>query len=303
MLVTVAICTWNRQGILGQCLAGFEALRVPPGIDWELIVVDNASTDGTADLLSTFQTRLPLRREFEPAPGKSRAANRAVTAARGSLTLWTDDDVLVDPGWLEAYVGAAENAPDFAYFGGPVIPWFEVPPPAWVLRNIDALAEPYALANHGAADRPVIEEAIVGANMGFRTAVIRDFPFNEQIGPSGSAALRGEETELLGRLRAAGHRGYWVGGAVVRHHISAARLTYRYLAHWYSGLGAGLARREQAFDGPRILGYPRWATVPYLRAEAEVLVRSLRRDAGWVNAVRKAGLLRGYLVESKARRP
>jgi glycosyltransferase involved in cell wall biosynthesis len=301
MRISSIICTWNRASLLAETLSSFERLEIPADIEWELIVVDNNSTDQTASVLTTFEGRLPLRRAFELRAGKSRAANLAVGLATGELLLWTDDDVRVSPVWLRSYAEAARAHADASWFGGPVEAWFASEPPPWIARNVASLWEPYALMDHGPTDKPLNEEAVVGANLGLRAGVARAFPFNEQIGPTGNAALRGEETELLGRLRGAGHHGWWVSAARVRHYIGAERLTYRYIAHWYTGLGVGIARSAGTFDGARIHGYPRWALRQYAWLKARVAIGALRRDAAWVNNVRSAGILRGYLAEARAR--
>jgi len=299
MRVTAIICTWNRASLLRETLTCFERLDVPPALDWEVIVVDNNSTDDTSSVLDAFNGRLPLRKAFEGQPGKSRAANLAVRMATGDLLLWTDDDVRVSAGWLRAYADAAVAHPDASWLGGPVEPWFASEPPTWIARNIASLWEPYALVDHGANDGPLHQQAIVGANFGLRAAVAREFPFNERIGPTGHAALRGEETELLGRLRRAGLHGWWVGDARVKHYISAERLTYKYIAHWYTGLGVGIARSNGTFDGARLFGYPRWALRQYAWLQARVAAGSTRRDVAWVRNVRSAGILRGYLAEAR----
>ena len=97
-------------------------LTVPVGVKWELLVVNNRCTDDTDSVIARHQMRLPLRRLFEPEPGLSNARNCAVAAAQGDLMLWTDDDVLIDRDWLEAYVAAASKWPDAGYFGGRIEP-------------------------------------------------------------------------------------------------------------------------------------------------------------------------------------
>src|SRR4051812_25844630 len=101
---TVAICTWNRSALLAQALEQMTRLQVPAGVTWEVIVVNNNSSDVTDTVIASFEGRLPIRRVFEPAQGKSHALNRAVAESRGDYILWTDDDALVDEGWLAAYV-------------------------------------------------------------------------------------------------------------------------------------------------------------------------------------------------------
>jgi glycosyltransferase involved in cell wall biosynthesis len=117
VLVTVAICSWNRAALLRETLKQMTHLERNDSIDWELLVVDNNSTDQTPDVLAEFAGQLPLRLR-EPKPRKSNAANLVVKEARGEYILWTDDDVLVEPDWLRQYVTAFQRYPNAEVFGG-----------------------------------------------------------------------------------------------------------------------------------------------------------------------------------------
>src|SRR5262249_4803687 len=139
MDLTVAICTWNRAELLDRTLAQLRHLEVPPGVSWELLVVNNNCSDHTDEVLARHAPHLPLRRLFEAEQGLSASRNRAVAEAPGELILRTDDDVLADPRWLAEYVEAAKRFPEAGFFGGTIDPWFEVPPPAWVRDNLDIL--------------------------------------------------------------------------------------------------------------------------------------------------------------------
>src|SRR5512143_830758 len=104
--LTVAICTWNRSALLEQTLERMTRLVAPSGCTWELLVINNNSTDATESVIARFEARLPIRGVFETQPGLSNARNRAVREAGGEYVLFTDDDVLVDPDWLVAYNAA-----------------------------------------------------------------------------------------------------------------------------------------------------------------------------------------------------
>src|SRR5262245_36357876 len=102
--VTVAICTWNRAAVLRRTLDSFMS-RVPPrDAPWRLLVVNNNCTDNTEDVVREFSNRLPIVSVFEPAPGLSNARNCALREANSHYLVFTDDDVLVSPGWLAAFV-------------------------------------------------------------------------------------------------------------------------------------------------------------------------------------------------------
>ena len=81
-------------------------MRLPDHLDWEVLVVDNGCADHTDAVIEAFAGRLPIRREFEPRRGHTPARNRAWMPAKGEYIVWTDDDVVVDPGWLAALCGA-----------------------------------------------------------------------------------------------------------------------------------------------------------------------------------------------------
>src|SRR5689334_10974234 len=95
-------------------------LQIPTGVEWEVLVVNNNSTDNTDEVIGRHTTSLPLRRLHEPRQGQSNARNHALTEAAGELILWTDDDVLLGPEWIAQYVRAAMLHPKAAYFGGPI---------------------------------------------------------------------------------------------------------------------------------------------------------------------------------------
>ena len=142
-------------------------------------------------------------------------------AARGDLVVWTDDDVLVDPEWLFAYIGAAEQWPETTYFGGPVDPLFSISPPGWVVRHLSVLRSPYALRDYGSTVRPLgaFEEPF-GANMAIRRDRIGRLRFDDRLGRKGSEMISGDESDFFQRLRQEGHSGVWVGTAGTTLHSS-----------------------------------------------------------------------------------
>src|ERR1700761_2522471 len=100
MLVTVGICTFNRAESLRRTLDSLVAVRVPANLAWEIVIVNNASTDHTDDVINQYGDSLPVSKGFEPRRGKSNALNRAIDVVKGEYIVWIDDDVGVDAGWL-----------------------------------------------------------------------------------------------------------------------------------------------------------------------------------------------------------
>jgi len=114
MLISVAICTYNRADLLDQTLTRMHQLVTPEGVDWELLIVDNNCSDHTAEVVAKHLPALPIHALSETTQGLSHARNRAIDEASGELLIWTDDDVLIAPDWLSAYAAATSAYPDAA---------------------------------------------------------------------------------------------------------------------------------------------------------------------------------------------
>jgi glycosyltransferase involved in cell wall biosynthesis len=297
MDITVGICTWNRCDLLRQVLEHLCALEQPDGASWEVLVVDNNSTDGTQAVLREFERRLPLRSVFEPKPGKSNAANRLVAEARGDFIVWTDDDVLVDPAWLRAYAAAFARHPDAAIFGGPIRPWFPNQPPPWLERGFHVVETAYASLDQGPEELALTADGHpYGANMALRRAVHLRRPFNPALGPRPNSGLRGEEALLLRELFALGEIGFWVPEASVRHYVPPARQTLRFLREYYLGAGQAAAMLTPAQGSPRFAGRPLWLWRRAIQHSLEYWLRRAFGEPGeWLLHYREALIAWGHL--------
>lgn len=299
MKVTVAICTWNRSKLLDQTLAQMHKLRIPEGVEWELLVVNNNCTDDTDAVLIRHTESLPLLRLFEPKQGHSNARNCAAAAAQGELILWTDDDVLVEPDWLECYVRVAAEYPGASFFGGIVEPWFAVPPPGWIMRNIAVLRDVYALRHYGVSSRSFADDEYpVGANMAMRREVLKCCLFNPHLGRIGSDITGGDELQFLKALEQKGHQGVWVPRAKVRHYIPADHLTRKYVRDWQRGCGRTFIRQHPDACSPRLFGLPRWMLRHYLQFTVLAFLLTPFGGRYWLKAFLAASHSHGMLKES-----
>ena len=297
-LVTVAIPTHNRATLLRGTLERLTHLAVPDGADWELLVVQNNCTDGTAAVIAEYATRLPLRALSESRPGVNFARNAAVDAARGEYIVFTDDDTLVDEKWLAAYIVAFASFSDVDVFGGPIVPRFASPPPPWLRASLPLVHSAYG--NIDARGRGVMFSAAFypfGANMAFRTCVLRQSPFDPLLGPKAKSRINGSETSLILKLLAGGHAGRWVEEARVEHCIQEKQMTTDFLRWYFTGHGASMAM-ESTEPGTKMLwGHPRWlwreAVVAELRYQARRLVASPQT---WVADLKRASVARGRLT-------
>jgi glucosyl-dolichyl phosphate glucuronosyltransferase len=283
MKITVAICTWNRSQLLDKTLAEMQKLVIPHDVDWQLVIVNNNCTDDTDHVLARHSQSLPLQRLLETKQGLSHARNCAVDACSGDFLIWTDDDVLVDPHWMQEYCLAFQKWPQATFFGGRIRPWFEVDPPAWILNNTATLQGMLVLRELGDQQSKLGERLPFGANMAFRRSVFDEFRFDPRVGIQGSDRIAGEETELFRQLRANGHTGVWVPTASVQHFVTRDRLTVDFMWRYHVGLGRtevrlnGLAPAEK-----KLLGAPRWICRLLLESAARSFISRAFAKSCWV---------------------
>src|SRR5262249_49395782 len=142
MDITVILCTYNRCHCLAEALESIAVQAVPELTEWEILVVDNNSSDDTRSVVEGFERRYPgrIRYLFERVQGKSYALNAAIQAARGDIFAFTDDDVTAEPQWL---CNLTEHLYEQKWAGaaGRIVPKWTRPLPSWL-----GLEGRYALA-------------------------------------------------------------------------------------------------------------------------------------------------------------
>lgn len=297
MLVTVAVCTWNRAALLDQTLARMRDLRAPDGA-WELVVVNNNCSDHTDAVLAKHATALPLRRISEPTPGLSHARNAALAAARGEYLLWTDDDVLVEPDWLINAVAAVQQFGADGFIGR-VFPWWETGrPPVWYNPLFDGMFALLDLGPESFVCRPDGPPG-VGANHGFRTSALRALGgYRTDLGVIAGKGGGGEDLDVFTRAHAAGLKLVYAADAVLKHYVPATRCTKRwYRRYTWNGSRHHLRMlRDEAKGVPAVFGIPRHFYRRTLGHAWDYLDATLVGDRGrsfyyWLKLLRFVGLL------------
>lgn len=258
MLITVIMCTRNRAGQLRNVLETFVRLVPPADAAWEMLVVDNGSSDDTAAVIDSFADRLPLRRISEPKAGLSNARNAGVRAATGDYICWTDDDVEVDPQWLAAYTRAFHRYPNGTIFGGVVEPVFEAPPPEWLIEATPLLDAMLAKRDQGPEEKLLPAEQRFlpyGANFAVRTVEQKLFEYDPELGVSPAQRRLGEETCVLRKIAAMGGEQRWIPESRVRHIIPASRISIESVRSYFHAVGETWAYLS-AQQGPDVMGTP-----------------------------------------------
>lgn len=246
---TVLICTYNRSALLAETLDTL-ALTVAPTLTWDVIVVDNNSTDDTRSVVTDRIAGFPvtLRYLFEATQGKSNALNVGIAASDADVIAFTDDDVRVCPRWLAAGCEPLVAERQYAYTGGPVFPIWESPCPSWLDTGRADLWGTLAILDYGSEgfcfeDRKRIP---VGANMAVRRQLIdRIGGFEPELDRKGHSLLGQGQAEFFCRSRAAGARGLYVPDMVIEHHVPSPRVTLEYFRRWWFWKGISRFRLEQ----------------------------------------------------------
>jgi glycosyltransferase involved in cell wall biosynthesis len=302
--VTVAICTWNRHDLLAQTLSALERLVVSPATRWELIVVDNGSTDRTAGLIASWCSsgKLPMRSVFEPTLGLSNARNRAVREARSDWVLFTDDDVILDPDWLEAFVAARGRHPSAGAIGGHVAPWFVEPPDPELFDAFPAVRKGFCGIDLGPVERVLPPEInLVGANFAIRLDRANLRSFNPNLGPKGTNPVGADESEYLMQLRAAALDVIWCPAMRVQHYVDAKRVSLPYLRKFYGNIGRHDVVLHGVPEGTRVAGVPRWLVRRYLQHSLTRAAKTLAGDrVGAMRAMRYQWQLGGMIAQCRA---
>lgn len=283
--VTVAICTCNRAELLEGTLADLTNLTPSPSLEWEVLVVDNGSTDSTPEVVQRYADRLPLRGILEPRKGLSHARNRSAAEARFEWILFTDDDVRIAPTWLETFAAAVERHPEASVAGGPIDPWFPVAPDPLLLEVFPELARGFCGVDHDVEEGPLAApREVYGANFAVRRSLFETMLFDPSLGVP---RRLNEDTEFVNRVREAGGLVLWIPTMRVRHYVSPARLTPSYLRKYRSLQGATRIQLDPLPAAPSMLGAPRWLWRKWLASYA--------RYVGW----RVVGNRRNALMEMR----
>lgn len=231
---SLVVCTYNRAQDLRELLETALRLETGGGFDYEVLVVDNNSSDDTAAVAQEFVQRAGgrVRYLFEGRQGKSYALNTALDAARGRVFTIADDDFLLPPDWLLRIDAAFQRHPEAAYVSGKVLPQWLGTPPAWLGREHWS---PLALADYGESEFFADEgRRVCLLACSFRRDLVQAVGgYDVRLGVSGSRTGGTEDLEIQERLWAAGHRGLYAPEVWFRHKVSPTRATRRYLRRWH----------------------------------------------------------------------
>jgi glycosyltransferase involved in cell wall biosynthesis len=238
--ISIVVCTYNRAELLRGALTSLLKLATDGAFKYEIVVIDNASTDGTPQVIAdkAVYSRHLLRAAREPEKGIVAARNRGIREARGRWIAFFDDDQLADSRWLaELYLGALKQGCRVA--GGAVRLIFPEGCPRRLGPTVRMLL--------GEADHATTPVRFAGRlTPGCGNLLIERTVF-DQVGVfQRTVHGRGEDTDLFSRIEQAGIPAWYVPTAIVDHVTMLGRLSDEYVLRLAGNVGEGVAIRQAA---------------------------------------------------------
>lgn len=298
---SVIICSRNRSEDLGRTLRELLAALESAAEDWEVVVVDNASTDDTSEVARRALGNGGIV-VVEERLGLSHARNRGVREASGDVLVFIDDDITVGDTWVETYERVFRD-PDVAAAGGPVVNVFPEGSDEGFVRAV--MNDGGSGTGHFApgCGRTEVHPGQSpgyprGGNMAMRAAALDSVgEFNVELG-WGKRQIPAEETELFARMCASGQRIWFEPGAHVLHRYQLEKVDWGYLCRWHRGYGrASVMMRADQGAARLALKLPE-QLLAWLRYSAVTLVDRRRTTARpW----RKKWQAEGRIAQTLAR--
>ncbi len=236
--ITGIICTHNREEYLERCIKSLLEQTLEQN-RYEILVVDNGSSDSTKTICDRFVDQQNFRYVHEPVLGLSQARNTGWQQAKGKYVGYIDDDAYADPAWFEkALESFHSSSPEPEWVGGPVRLDWEVPAPPWLTEEyysalgwVDWGEEPRFLTG--------ADEWLVGCNSLYRKDILEQLNgFDTRLGRKKKLLLSGEEVQFQHRLQAVNGRLYYHPGVCIYHAVPRERTepAFFYRRYYWGGI-------------------------------------------------------------------
>jgi len=251
--VSAVICSYNRARFIIKAVESIFAQDMDRAL-YEVIVVDNNSTDNTVALLEQYKNDHPaynFRCVVEKQQGVAYTRNRCAQEARGEIVAYLDDDSQAQPGWLSSIASFFDAHPETYSIGGKIEPYFLAEKPDWYSKYFFGLVGSF---DQGPAVKQLTGERYpCGANMAFRKKVFDEIGlFNTALGRSGTGLLANEEKDIYKRILAAHHKVFYLPGMQVIHAVEGNKFDKNYVRRHSMGIGGGERLRLKGQTGALI---------------------------------------------------
>ncbi len=270
VLISAIICTHNRAEYLAKAIQSLVDQRTPED-QYEIIIVDNCSTDSTKEAVEQFSSVNNIRYIYESTLGLSYARNTGWRKARGKYVAYLDDDAIACPTWLDKILEVFETVtPRPGCVGGRVYPIWEGPRPTWLsdwllhcLPVMDWSDTPHVLDD-------LRMEWLAGANIAFPTDLLKSLGgFTSELDRVGNSLLSSGDVFLEKQIMKVGYSCFYHPDIAIKHHVFESRLNQSWFTRRYYWQGVSDAVMQILQERPSTLRRLRLAV-----SKAVILVRS-----------------------------
>ena len=249
MELSIVISTYNNAASLERALKSVAMQDADKSI-WECVVVNNNSTDDTAERVAAFakaHSDINIKLVDEPQQGLSYARNRGIAESKGQFIAFIDDDETINEGFVSAYIDLFRNHGAFVGSGALKV-CYETARPKWMSYYTEKMiANPLDLGSEIITITRTITPT--GGNMAFNREVFNLYGnFDTNLGRKGGELFGGEENDLFERIRDLGERIFYTPHAIAYHHISDKKLTPEYFDKLSDGVGVSKRMRAEKRD-------------------------------------------------------
>lgn len=249
MELSIVISTYNNAASLERALKSVAMQDADKSI-WECVVVNNNSTDDTAERVAAFakaHSDINIKLVDEPQQGLSYARNRGIAESKGQFIAFIDDDETINEGFVSAYIDLFRNHGAFVGSGALKV-CYETARPKWMSYYTEKMiANPLDLGSEIITITRTITPT--GGNMAFNREVFNLYGnFDTNLGRKGGELFGGEENDLFERIRDLGERIFYTPHAIAYHHISDKKLTPEYFDKLSYGVGVSKRMRAEKRD-------------------------------------------------------
>lgn len=279
----IVICTYNNGLLLDKALSALSQQKVPPELEWRVLVVDNNCTDNTQEVVEKYRVlgKIPqLSTVSETEQGLTYARHCGVQNTRADWIAFVDDDCFLAEDWVEQAAKFAAAHPDCGAFGGRVMLDWETPPPKYVLNY----GYSFAQQEHGPS--PQKKSCLVGAGLVLNRAALAhtgwiDKPLLQD--RIGTKLISGGDVEIALRIYGAGYDLWYTPDCKLRHFIPARRTSQKYLIDINYGLGTSQVLGDSLLWSGSYRDWLLKFIIDAVKASQNVLIQSLRAAFGRMN--------------------
>jgi glucosyl-dolichyl phosphate glucuronosyltransferase len=247
--ISAVIVTHNRSGYLARTIDSL-AHQTLARERYEIVVVDNASTDNTRQMVESCMSLGNLRYVYQPIIGTARTRNAGWRNARSPYVAYLDDDALAAPDWLEKILAAFELfGPQAGVLGGPIDPLWEAPQPSWLSDQMLGCFSVYHWSEVPAVLTP--DQWLSSCNIAYPRQVLEETGgFREDLGRRGNSLMANEEPDLSRRIEARGYQSVYHPDVQVRHHVMSSKLNKPWFRRYSYSQGQSTALMESPGNQP-----------------------------------------------------